>query len=244
MKTAHTSRIVAAFAALLVTGAAWSQGDLTAAVDPSGFVNIMRGDTVIAMVELNAHGPNWQHAPQADATAQTTSLPGVPGRRVAGTLPIPGSEGAIRFVETVKPVPLGLQLEYDVGVTETVRLNGLQLSILLPVKQYAGKEFVVTRHGADPQISAFPEEQPTNFQLMNAQGARVEVDKGSDDAVRIQLRAATDLVVQDLRQWEHDIFEIRFPAIMEDGGREVTAEDRFHLDLTITFAEDVALAAE
>ena len=37
------------------------------------------------------------------------------------------------------------------------------------------------------------------------------------------------------------VFEIRFPAIMEDQGRDMAADDRFHLDLTVTFAAPVKL---
>jgi hypothetical protein len=44
-----------------------------------------------------------------------------------------------------------------------------------------------------------------------------------------------------MRQWDNPVYEIRFPAIMEDAGREVAAGDRFHLDLTVTFAAAVGL---
>ncbi len=54
-----------------------------------------------------------------------------------------------------------------------------------------------------------------------------------------ELRAPADVVIQDLRQWERDVFEVRFPAIMEDPGREVFAGDRLHLDLTVTLTEAV-----
>jgi hypothetical protein len=122
-----------------------------------------------------------------------------------------------------------------------VRLNGLQLSVCLPVPQYAGQELVAARPDGDPQIVGLPEEQRQNFQLWSGEGGKVEVAAGTDRAVTVELRAATDVIVQDLRQWERPIFEIRFPAIMEDQGREVTAEDEFHLDLTVTFAAPVKL---
>jgi hypothetical protein len=228
-------------AALPAASVSTAQDALSAKLDSSGLIKIARGELPLATVELNAHGPNWQHAPQETATGQISDLPGGVGKRVVGSLPVPTGGGAIRFIETVKLLPRGLQLEYDLSVSQTLRLNGLQLSILLPVTQYAGKEYVITRYGAEPEIGGFPEEQPTGFQLWSGEGARVEIDKGAPNAVTIQLRAATDMAVQDLRQWEHDIFEVRFPAIMEDGGRELSAEDRFHLDLTITFAEAVKL---
>ncbi len=242
MRPAALCRIGVICAALSAAGLAWAQETITATVDASGMVTIARGDAPLAVVELNAHGSTWQHAPQSGATARSSNLPDRPGKRVEGSLPVPGVDGgAIRFVETVRMLTNGLQLEYDLGMSQTMRLNGLQLSILLPVKQYAGQELTVTRHGADPEVVGLPEEQAANFQLWRGDGARVEAGKDSADAVAIQLRAATDIIIQDLRQWEHDIFEIRFPAIMEDGGREVPAEDRFHLDLTLTFTEPVKL---
>jgi hypothetical protein len=77
--------------------------------------------------------------------------------------------------------------------------------------------------------------------LWSGEGAKIEVAKDTDEAVTIELRAAADVIVQDLRQWDRPIFEIRFPAIMQEEGREVAAEDKFHLDLTVTFASPVKL---
>jgi hypothetical protein len=236
--------VVTAVAAVLLAAASgsWTQETLSAKLDASGMVQVSRGDAELAMIELNAHGPNWQHAPQASATAEVSDLPDQAGKQFAGTLPIPNTDGgAIRFTESVKTLPQGLQLEYDIGVTTAVRLNGLQLSVCLPVPQYAGQELVAARPDGDPQIVGLPEEQRQNFQLWSGEGGKVEVAAGTDRAVTVELRAATDVIVQDLRQWERPIFEIRFPAIMEDQGREVTAEDEFHLDLTVTFAAPVKL---
>lgn len=195
------------------------------------------------MIELNAHGPEWKHAPQASAEAEVGDLPDQAGKRFVGTLPVPNTDGgAVRFTETVKVLPQGLQLEYDLSLTGAMKLNGLQVSILLALAQYAGKELVVTQPGGEPQIVGLPQEQQgETFQVWAGEGAKIEVAKGTDDAITIQLRAATDLVVQDLRRWEVPTFEIRFPAIMEDQGRDVAAEDKFHLDLTVTFPAPVKL---
>jgi len=236
--------VVSVVATVLLAAASgsWAQEALSAKLDASGMVQVSRGDVELAMIELNAHGPNWQHAPQASAAAEVSDLPDEAGKQFTGTLPIPNAGGgALRFTESVKPLPQGLHLEYDIGVTAALRLNGLQFSICLPVAQYAGKELAIPSAEGETQLVGLPEEQRQNFQVWGGEGAKIEVAKDTDEAVTVELRAATDVVVQDLRQWERPIFEIRFPAIMEDQGREMTAEDNFHLDLTVTFAAPVKI---
>jgi hypothetical protein len=238
------ARTVGVTAGVLLAAASssWAQETLSAKLDASGMVQVSRGDVELATIELNAHGPNWQHAPQASATAEVSDLPDETGKQFVGTLPIPNTDGgAIQYTESVKVLPQGLHLEYDLAMAGAMKLNGLQLSICLPVAQYAGKELAIPRADGQPQIAGFPEEQQQNFQVWSGEGAKIEVAKDTDEAVTIELRAAADVVVQDLRRWERPIFEIRFPAIMEDQGRELTAEDRFHLDLTVTFAAPVKL---
>lgn len=241
-----TRRAVVATLIACVLGSAASvalaQEALTARLDPSGAVRLLHGPTELAMVELNAHGPEWTHAPQATATVQTSALTNPPGCRFTGVLPIPKTTGALRFTETATLAPEGLRLEWDLAPTATLKLNGLQVSVNLPVSVYAGKEVQLSALGIEPQgviLPAEPKDQTVG--LWSGSGARVEVAKGSPEAFKVELRAQTDVVVQDLRRWEHDVFEIRFPALTEDGGLEVTTEDRFHLDLLITAAAPLKL---
>lgn len=237
--------LLAAAALLAATCSSFGQEALTVTLQPTGLIRVGRGDAELAVIELNAHGPGWQHAPQESATAEVSALPDQAGTKIVGTLPVPNTEGgAIRFTETVTGLPQGLRIEYDLAMTQTMRLNGLQASILLPVAQHGGAEVMISRPDGDPEIAGLPAAQEQGkTQLWSGQGARIEVARGTDHAVTLELRAATDVVIQDLRQWEHQVYEIRFPAIMEDPGREVTPDDRFHLDLTVTFASPVTLGA-
>jgi hypothetical protein len=234
---------LAAAALLTAANGSWAQETLSAKLDPSGMIRLFRGNVELAMIELNAHGPDWTHAPQASATAEVSDLPNQAGKQFVGTLPIPNANGGgIRYTETVKPLGQSLQLEYELSMTGAMKLNGLQLSVCLPVAQYAGKELAVAQPDGEPETATLPQEQREDrFQVWSGEGAKIEVAKGTDEAVTIELRAPTDVVVQDLRQWEHPIYEIRFPAIMEDGGRDVTPDDRFHLDLTVTLPAQVKL---
>lgn len=239
------SSLPAATVAVLLASASvsWSQEALSAKLHPSGMVQLSRAGVGLAVIELNAHGPDWQHAPQKGATADVSDLPGEAGKRFVGILPVPGTDGgSIRYTESVKTLSQGLRFEYHLTVEQTVRLNGLQVSINLPVAQYAGQEVLVSQLDDDPKLVGLPQEkQEGKFQLWSGQGARIEAAKGTDAAITVELRAATDVVVQDMRQWDNPIFEIRFPAIMEAAGREVSAGARFHLDLTVTFAATVQL---
>ncbi|MFW5866181.1 MAG: hypothetical protein ACOCX2_00095 [Armatimonadota bacterium] len=239
-------RALIAMAVLLsaATGVSCAQGTVTATVAQSGLIEVGDGSGVLAVVDLNAHGPGWQNAPQDSATGQVTDVDGA--TRVTGTLPVPNTEGgALNFTETITALPQGLRIEYDVSVAQAMRLSGLQLSVNLPVSRYAGGEVMITRPHDDPDIAGLPEEQTEGrTQLWRGDGATVEVASDTPEAISVQLRAATDVVIQDLRQWEHEVFEIRLPAIMEDPGREVSADDRFHLDVTITFAGPLTLQSE
>jgi len=228
---------------LAVAGWAWTQEPLTATLHPSGLIRVARGDVELAAIELSAHGPGWQHAPQKTASVEKTPATEETGKQCAGVLAIPGTEGgSIRYVEHVKPLPQGLLVEYDMTMTKTMKLNGLQFSINLPIAPYAGTEALVSRLEGEPDLVSLPKEQEKGkFQLWMGQGAKVEVAKGTADAVTLELRAATDVVVQDMRQWDNPVFEVRCPAIMEDPGREVSQGEAFHLDVTLTFAAPVRL---
>ena len=228
---------------LVLAAGSQAQGALTAQVEPSGTVRVFAGGAELALVELNAHAAGWRNVSQEEATAQVSDLPDGTGKRIEGTLTIDAATGgAFHFVQTVKPVADGLQLEYNVSVVQPVKVNGLQVSIGLPTARYGGKELLIGQPDRDPQIRSFPEQMnEQNSQVWSGEGERVEVARGTPEAVAARLRAATDILVQDLRRWQHETFEVRFPAIMEDGGRELTPEDRFHLDFTMTFAAPVTV---
>lgn len=235
---------VVTVALVTTTGTSWAQEALTAKLDPTGLIEVSRGEVELAKIELSAHGPGWQHAPQDTATAEISDLPDADGKLVVGALPVPNTDnGAIAFTQRVAELPEGLRLQYHLSMTQIMRLNGLQVSLLMPVERYAGSEVVISQPHGDPEITGLPEQQPPEgrFQLWSDPGSKIEIARDSDDAITIELRAATDIVMQDLRQWEHEVFEVRFPAIMDDEPREVSTEDRFRLDLIVTFASPVKL---
>lgn len=247
MSTRLTQVIVGILSAVLfVAGSAagWGQAQPAVALEPSGLVRIVAGGTELAKIELNAHGPQWSYAPQTAATARVSTLPDQGGKRYVGNLPIPNAGGALTFTETVTPLAQSLRLEYEVGVTQALKLNGLQVSVLLPAGSYGEKEVVITRpDDDDPEVVVLPlEQRAETFHVWGGEGDRIEIAKGTAQALTLDLQAPADLVIQDLRRWEQPYFEIRFFAIMEDPPREVAAEDRFHLCLTVTGAAPLRLS--
>ena len=92
---------LAAAVLLAVAHGLWAQEPLSAKLDPSGMVRVFAGDVELAMIELNAHGPEWEHAPQATAKAQASDLPDQAGKRFVGTLPIPKTEGGAEFEQSI-----------------------------------------------------------------------------------------------------------------------------------------------
>lgn len=240
MSNTRVGPAVVAALLLWIAGAALAaDGVLTAKLDPSGAITLSRGPVELGMIELNAHGPQWKHAPQATATAQVSALPDG-SKRFAGTLPVPNTEnGALRYTEIIKALPQGLALQYDLAPTATMKLNGLQFSLCLPAAVYAGKEVTISRLEGEPTIVGFPPEQP--FGGWSGEAARIEAARGTPEAIAVELRAGADAMMQDLRSWNRPVYEIRFPAISDDQGREVTTDDRFHLDVTVTLAGPVTL---
>ena len=237
--------LVLSMVTFLLPAVCWcqAQNPMSVKVDSTGIVRVSAGTTEMVTLELNAHAPGWVNAPQSAATGQLSDLPGQAGKRFVGTLPIPSADGPLQFTETLQTLPQGLQLQYDVSVAKPMKLSGLQVSLNLPTARYAGKELVVNRPDADAEAGSFPQAQSDQTtQIWSGTGDGIAVAKGSPDAVSVQLQAATDILVYDLRKWEHPTFEIRFPAIWEDAGRSMTPGERFHLELTILFAAPVKLA--
>lgn len=224
---------------LIGAGGGGAQAAPAVRVDPSGVVQVMAGDVVLGLLDLNAHGPQWQHAPQTAATVQASALPEGQGQRFVGKLPIPNTEGGVlEFTETVTEVPQGVRVRYEVTVPQPLKLNGLQVSLVLGVGEYGGQTALVLRPDDYPSSAIFPLEKRENAsQLWSGEGHRMEIASNTGKGINLELQAPAGIVIQDLRHWDQPTFEIRIPAIMEDPPREVGVEERFHLDLTLTVAE-------
>jgi hypothetical protein len=241
---------------------ACAQDALTAKLLPQGAINIMSGEKLLATLSLNAHGPEWKHVDQAEATATVRDADEGPAKVVQGTLPVPNTEGgAIRFVETVTPATEGLLAEYVLGATKALTLNGLQVSLLLPTDTFAGKTVIIHTWdaqagwpGAAPtekvQEIALPEQlDAEKWQLFTGPASKIEIAAGTDDAITLVPKVPEPeegeaaqpalFVIQDLRKWDQDTIEVRLFVVMDDKGKQVSAWDKLHVALGLTFAREL-----
>jgi hypothetical protein len=238
-----------------------AQDALTAKLLPQGGVNIMSGEKPLATLSLNAHGPEWKHVDQAEATATVKEADPGPGKIVEGTLPVPGTDGgAVHFVETIGPTAKGFSADYTLGVTKALALNGLQVSLLLPTSMFAGKTIVVhTRPAApaggeaaaDETVSVTLPEQldAEKWQLAASPASKIEIAAGADDAITLVPKVPAPkegeapqlpmFVIQDLRKWDQNMVEVRLFLIMDDNGKQVAEEDKMHVALDLTFAHEL-----
>jgi hypothetical protein len=249
-----------ASALLVVTGSQMvcAQGTLTAELLPQGGVSVMAGGKLLALFSLSAHGPEWKHADQPQATATVREADPGPGEVVEGTLPVPSTDGgAVKFVETVIPRDRGFSADCILGVTQALTLNGLQVSLLLPTDRFAGKTIVV--HGPPAGAEAAAEEPVSltvpgrldeeKWQLFAGPASKIEIAAGTDDSITIaprppeakkgEVAAPTTFLVQDLRKWDQDMIEVRLYLIMEDKGKQVAVEDKLHAALDLIFAREL-----
>jgi len=255
--------LLAASSLLIVWGpqVACAQDALTAKLLAQGGVSIMSGEKVLATLSLNVHGPEWQHADQVAATAVVKEADPGPGKVVEGTLPVPGSEGGtVQFVETIRPVAQGFSAGYSLGFTKAMTLNGLQVSLLLPTDTFAGKGIVVHRQPAKPAggeaaaaetVSVTLPEQldQEKWQLATTPASKIEIAAGTVNAITLTPKPpevkegeAAELprfVIQDLRKWEQNVFEVRLILIMEDKGKQVSAEEKMKVALDLAFGREL-----
>lgn len=237
---------------------ALAQPALRAEVLPQGSVRVALDGVALATLSLNAHGPDWKQADQPEATATVSARPGH-GWEVRGTLPVPNTDGgAIRFVETVQPSANGFVADYVMGPTEALALNGLHVSLVLPIATYGGKPAAVhvlpvrgdgqTAADAAAQELVLPEKlDSAKWQLFGGKANKVEVASGTAQAVTLTARAfePTDegtaeppiFAVQDLRRWEHDQIEVRVSLINADTGRWLSPWDKLHVAVEVSFAQ-------
>ena len=252
-----TLLLASLFLIVFALPAAFGQDPVVAKVGPRGALVLMSGDRALATLTLNAHGAGWKHVEQDDATAALKDLDPGPGRVCEGNLAVPDTDGgAVRFREVVRPIEKGLSLAYELGFSKALSLNGLQVSLYLSPDAYAGKEVAITSPAAQDQAAAVTritlpaEVDQQKWQLGMAAADKVEIAAGTDQAItltpklpQVEGKAAQPamFIVQDLRRWNTNAFEIRWFLIMDDKGKQVTADEAPGVAFTLGFPRELRL---
>ncbi|MGQ9730279.1 MAG: hypothetical protein ACUVX8_03320 [Candidatus Zipacnadales bacterium] len=200
----------------------------------TGQVLLKDAEGDLATLELNLHNASWKYASQAEATV-TVEAHGETGKRFTGTLAVPETPGAaLSFVETVTPGEEGVKLLFELQPGGPMVLNGLQISLLLPAKRFAGERLIVSRpEEATGRSVILPVElEREKWQLGTYEGNAVQLGD-QEGAVILGIDKTYGLVVQDLRRWERDEFEVRIPLLFANEGETVSNVDRWQVELTL-----------
>jgi hypothetical protein len=241
---------------------AHAQDALTAKVLPQGGVSVKLGEWPLWTLSLNAHGPGWQHVDQASSTATVTALGDEVGVVIKGTLPVPSTDGgALLFVETLRPIEKGVRADYVLGATKALSLNGLHVSLLMPMATFTGETIKVhpvpVKAEGGEAAPAVPAREITVPEQLDQQGwqlyvgpaGKIEVSAGTDCAVTVTatvfepteqgVAAPPVFAVQDLRRWDQDTLEVRISLVNSDTGQLLSVGDKLRVALEVRFAGEL-----
>jgi hypothetical protein len=226
------------FAAVVIAviGLSWAraQGGPDVVLRGNGQILLKDAEGDFGTLELNLHNSNWKYASQTEATAEAEEQPGG-GQVFTGALTVPDVPGAaISFLQTLNPTEMGLQIIYELRPSGPMILNGLQISLLLPTERFGGQKLIVGGGEAADRTVELPRVlNPAQWQLGTFQGKSVQIGDAAAPTCTLTLDKGYPLIVQDLRQWERDEFEIRLPFIQADQGKAVGDTDRFDVEITL-----------
>ena len=230
-------------AAVLAGTTAVAQQGIVVQPAPTGRLQLMQAGQPIMAIELSVHGDNWTHAAQSRAQAQVTQVADQPGLLYKGLLAVPGGEGPLNFEETVRPAENGFFVDYKMWFDQATTLNGLQVSLLLPVARYLGKSVVLVAGGGRETTVELPMQLDAQKWVLHQSGGvtEVQIGPGTDVASGVACGGPTNVLVHDLRQWQQQVFEIRFHEVYQQTATTVEANREFKVSLAFGFQEPVTI---
>jgi hypothetical protein len=235
---------LAVVATVVLAGtAAVAQEGIVVQPAPTGRLQVTKAGQPIMAIELSVHGDNWTHAPQSRAQAQVTQLADQPGLLYKGLLQVPGGEGPLNFEETLRPAENGFFADYKMWFNQPTTLNGLQVSLLLPVARYLGKNVVLVGGGGRETTVELPMQLDAQKWVLHQGGGitEVQIAPGTDVASGVACGGPTNVLVHDLRQWQQQVFEIRFHQVYQQTALTVEANREFKFSLAFGFQEPVTI---
>jgi len=217
----------------VTVSAALAQDGRTVVLRGSGQVLLKDADGDFATLELNLHNSAWKYASQTDATAKCQDTG--EEKTFTGALPVPEVAGAtIAFLETITSANDGVHVIYEMRPSGPMILNGLQISLLLPTDRFGGQQLTVSGGEAAEQPIALPRTlNPAQWQMGTHKGNALQIGAEAATAVKVKIDKAYDLIIQDLRQWQRDEFEIRIPFIQADQGQMVGNNDGWDVEVIL-----------
>lgn len=230
---------------LALAGTALGQDEgITVRADPSGRISMLAGGRLIGIIELSLHTPGWTHVAQSRARAQSAVEQGEGGPVLVhkGTLPIPGGEAGLAFVQKTQGAENGFFVDYDITCEQDVTLNAIQVSLLMPEALYRGGQAEVTMPGDAVRQVPLAQEQAENFVLFQGKTNQVGIAPPDTPAIAIGAKEGSDTFIHDLRRWDQPYFEVRYTLVFNDEGQDIVADTNYQVPLAIGF--DVPVTVE
>ncbi len=199
-----------------------------ALVSPAGQVELFAGRQRMATISPGLFEATWRSAGLGGVQAEGTA-----GDVLRGTIRAPG--GTVVDSELrAQPSADGLSLAYRLTPREAITLNSLHVAVNLPIRLLAGQEFV-----ADGERGTLPAEFG-DVHVRSAPTQSLVLSLAEGRVLRVDLPAATPVLLQDNRQWGPS-FSVRIgPQFSE--GRQWPAGQPLDLAFTISTPEGIDVA--
>ncbi len=243
----------------LATGVAAQESVITVRED--GILVPQSDGAQLGMLLLTAHGPAWGYVAQdrGQVALGAAREPGV--WAFTGEMVVPGTDGGIvQFEQSVALAGEGATVEYDIRFSKPMALKGLQASLRFPAAPFAGRTVAVMladgsvhevelpeEVGADrPQLLRLalqPEDEPGEPEQPEGESQEPEQSPivDVDGKVLLTIDEAAGLMVQDLRPYGPDQYEVRILAIADQKGHMVTADDEYSIKFTVSLPGEMTL---
>jgi hypothetical protein len=173
---------------------------------------------------------------------------------------VPGTDGGVvHFEQSVALADEGVKVEYEIGFSKPMALNGLQASLRLPQAPFLGGNVAVLAEGVVHEVE-LPEEvaadRPQLLKLaLETEDEPGEPEQAEDqpeepeqapvvdvaEKVLLTIDEAAGLMVQDLRPYGPDQYELRVFAIADHRGHAVAADDQYSIRLSLSLPGEPTL---
>lgn len=208
-------------------------GDLTSALllvadEGNGCIRLRDGDRRLLDMEVAVHGLNWSYNSQSQSRGWSASGDTLTSRRFLGSITVPQTEGRTLDVDETLTTDRAFRtarVDYALELKEPLRLNGYQLSLTVPLSEYAGQTAVLDTETGErrqllPEIlgNAMPfSGMVRRIRLPHAQPHR---------SLDIAFDRPVSLLMQDNRGWGGTTMEFRVMFRRAESGVEEPAGRR------------------
>jgi hypothetical protein len=209
---------------------------------PSGWVRVGTRDAIYVEAMVAIHGVDWSYAAQDQATVQLSG--DTRARYAVGSLAVPSTgEARMDFVQKATALPDGgLGLAYKLSFPQPVRLNGYQVSFVVPLRRYAGATIKLGTPQGEKSV-VVGETLGDKF-LHAGPVTSVAVAPGRADGFKLRLDEPSNLLVQDGRGWGGTDLELRFNFRRAEAGDEVPAGESVQRAFTLSLNSPLQMALD